>query len=49
MSRAKQSLNGREAGSILIVNDLPEQLDLMDSLLRKAGYSVFTAVDGQEA
>ena len=49
MSRAKQSLNGREAGSILIVNDLPEQLDLMDSLLRKAGYSVFTAADGQEA
>ena len=49
MSSAKQSINGREAGSVLIVNDLPEQLGLMDSLLRKAGYSVITAADGQEA
>jgi PAS domain S-box-containing protein len=49
MSSAKQSLNGRGAGSVLIVNDLPEQLGLMDSLLRKAGYAVFTAADGQEA
>src|SRR5512134_1038796 len=49
MSSAKQSINGREAGSVLIVNDLPEQLSLMDSLLRKAGYLVITAVDGQEA
>ncbi len=49
MSSAKQSIIGREAGSVLIVNDLPEQLSLMDRLLRKAGYSVITAVDGQEA
>ena len=49
MSSVKQSLNGRGAGSVLIVNDLPEQLSLMDNLLRKAGYSVLTAVDGQEA
>lgn len=49
MSSAKQSIIGREAGSVLIVNDLPEQLGLMDSLLRKAGYSVITAADGQEA
>ena len=49
MSSAKQSINGREAGSVLIVNDLPEQLGLMDRLLRKAGYSVITAVDGEEA
>ena len=49
MSSAKQSINGREAGSVLIVNDLPEQLSLMDNLLRKAGYAVLTAVDGQEA
>lgn len=49
MSSAKQFISGREAGSVLIVNDLPEQLGLMDSLLRKAGYSVLTAVDGQEA
>jgi PAS domain S-box-containing protein len=49
MSSAKQSINGREAGSVLIVNDLPEQLSLMDNLLRKAGYEVITAADGQEA
>jgi DNA-binding response OmpR family regulator len=49
MSSAKQSISGREAGSVLIVNDLPEQLSLMDNLLRKAGYEVITAVDGQEA
>jgi PAS domain S-box-containing protein len=49
MSSAKQSIIGREAGSVLIVNDLPEQLSLMDRLLRKAGYSVITAADGQEA
>ncbi len=49
MSSAKQSIDGREAGSVLIVNDLPEQLGLMDRLLRKAGYSVITAADGQEA
>lgn len=42
-------MNGRGAGSVLIVNDLPEQLGLMDSLLRKAGYAVLTAADGQEA
>ncbi|MCA1575375.1 MAG: PAS domain S-box protein [Acidobacteria bacterium] len=34
---------------MLIVNDIPEQLGLMDSLLRKAGYEVITASDGQEA
>ena len=34
---------------VLIVNDLPEQLMLMEALLRKAGYSVFTAEDGLEA
>ena len=49
MSSVKASTNGHEAGSVLIVNDLPEQLSLMDSLLRKAGYSVFTAADGLEA
>ena len=49
MSSAKQSIIGREAGSVLIVNDLPEQLSLMDRLLRKAGYSVITAVNGEEA
>jgi len=49
MHRANHSNNGRHDDSILIVNDVPEQLRLMDSLLRKAGYSVFTAEDGLEA
>lgn len=35
--------------SVLIVNDVPDQLTLMGGLLRKAGYSVLTAEDGLEA
>lgn len=46
--RGAQSSNGHDENSILIVNDVPEQLRLMDGLLRKAGYSVFTAEDGVE-
>jgi PAS domain S-box-containing protein len=38
--------NGREDNSVLIVNDDPDQLKLMGSLLAKAGYSIVTAVDG---
>ncbi|HET8780787.1 MAG TPA: PAS domain S-box protein [Pyrinomonadaceae bacterium] len=38
--------NGHEDNSVLIVNDDPDQLKLMGSLLAKAGYSVVTAVDG---
>lgn len=38
--------NGHEDNSVLIVNDDPDQLKLMRSLLSKAGYSVVTAVDG---
>lgn len=49
MSSAKLSPNGQEAGSVLIVNDLPEQLSLMETLLRNAGYVVFKAADGLEA
>ena len=37
-----------EDNFILIVNDEPDQLTLMGSLLRKAGYSVLTAEDGIE-
>ena len=48
MQRVSQSQNGHQEQSILIVNDEPEQLLLMDSLLRKAGYSVFTAEDGKQ-
>lgn len=40
--------NGHEDNSVLIVNDEPDQLTLMGGLLRKAGYSVFTAEDGLE-
>ena len=49
VQRVDHSTNGREADSVLIVNDTPEQLSLMGSLLRKAGYSVFTAENGKEA
>jgi len=38
--------NGHEDNSVLIVNDDPDQLKLMGSLLAKAGYSIVTAVDG---
>src|SRR5436190_5563651 len=41
-----QVSSGHEDNSVLIVNDIPEQLGLMESLLKKAGYSVFTAEDG---
>jgi PAS domain S-box-containing protein len=37
---------GHEDNSVLIVNDDPDQLRLMSSLLGKAGYAVMTAVDG---
>jgi PAS domain S-box-containing protein len=40
--------NGREDNSVLIVNDEPDQLRLMHSLLNKAGYTVLTADDGVE-
>jgi PAS domain S-box-containing protein len=40
--------NGREDNSVLIVNDEPDQLRLMHTLLNKAGYSVLTADDGRE-
>jgi PAS domain S-box-containing protein len=40
--------NGHEENSVLIVNDEPDQLTLMGSLLRKAGYAVLTAADGIE-
>jgi len=47
--RGTQFSDGHDDNSVLIVNDLPEQLLLMQGLLRKAGYSVFTAEDGLEA
>jgi PAS domain S-box-containing protein len=41
--------SGQDDNSVLIVNDFPEQLVLMENLLRKAGYSVIVAEDGVEA
>lgn len=50
MRRAQYSKNGHgDDSAVLIVNDVREQLELMDGLLRKAGYSVLTAEDGREA
>jgi PAS domain S-box-containing protein len=46
---AAQISYGHDENSILVVNDVPEQLQLMNSLLRKAGYSVLTAEDGVQA
>jgi PAS domain S-box-containing protein len=40
--------NGHDDNSVLIVNDEPDQLKLMGTLLHKAGYSVLTAEDGVE-
>ncbi|MGH9874852.1 MAG: PAS domain S-box protein [Pyrinomonadaceae bacterium] len=47
--RGAQFSDGHDDNSVLIVNDLPEQLMLMQGLLRKAGYRVLTAEDGLEA
>lgn len=47
--RGAQFSDGHDDYSVLIVNDLPEQLMLMEGLLSKAGYSVLTAEDGLEA
>ncbi|HJX89300.1 MAG TPA: PAS domain S-box protein [Pyrinomonadaceae bacterium] len=41
-----QISSGHDDNSVLIVNDAPEQLGLMQRLLVKAGYLVFTAEDG---
>ena len=38
--------NGHEDNSVLIVNDEPDQLQLMRNLLNKAGFAVVTADDG---
>ncbi|HEX6648774.1 MAG TPA: PAS domain S-box protein [Pyrinomonadaceae bacterium] len=38
--------NGHEDNSVLIINDEPDQLRLMSSLLHKAGYTVLSAEDG---
>ena len=50
MLRGSYSKNGHDdQHTVLLVNDLRDQLDLMNAALRKAGYFVFTAEDGQQA
>jgi PAS domain S-box-containing protein len=49
MRRVHYSNNGHREDTVLVVNDIPEQLSLMGTLLRKAGYAVLTAGDGLEA
>lgn len=48
MSRGNHSTNGHHKHSVLIVNDLAEQLELMQVALGKAGYIVFRAENGRE-
>jgi PAS domain S-box-containing protein len=50
MLRGNYSKNGHDGEhTVLVVNDLPDQLELMNAALRKAGYCVFTAEDGHQA
>lgn len=48
MDMGNYSKNGHRDHSVLVVNDLSDQLELMNTALRKAGYRVFSAEDGQE-
>jgi len=48
MLQGNPSNNGHDKHSVLIVNDLTDQLELMHSALHKAGYTVFTAENGRE-
>lgn len=48
MGNQSKNGNGHDKHSVLIVNDLAEQLELMDAALCKAGYTVFTAENGRE-
>jgi CheY-like chemotaxis protein len=49
MKGGNYSRNRNQEATILVVNDLRAQLDLMNSALRKAGYCTFTAEAGCEA
>ena len=48
MTMGNHSNNGHNKHSVLIVNDLEDQLEMMNTVLSQAGYSVFTAEDGRE-
>jgi putative two-component system response regulator len=41
--------NGKPAGTVLVVDDLDTNLDLLERMLSAQGYNVRTAHDGQEA
>src|SRR6267143_3585518 len=34
--------------TVLLVNDMPDQLEMMEHLLHESGYATLTAVDGRE-
>jgi len=38
----------KDETTLLVINDLPDQLELISTLLRNAGYRVLTAGDGHE-
>jgi CheY-like chemotaxis protein len=42
-------MSGREQPKILVVDDIPENVRLLDAVLRPHGYDVVTAADGTEA
>ena len=48
MARGNHSQNGHNKYSVLIVNDLTDQLELMNITLCNAGYTVFTAENGRD-
>ena len=47
-SRMIAPIESNAQNTILVVNDVPDQVVLMSTLLRQAGYSVLTAFDGYE-
>lgn len=48
MMKGNHSENGDGRHSVLIVNDLSDQLELMNTALCRAGFTVFTAENGRE-
>jgi PleD family two-component response regulator len=43
------SCHGGDTLKVLIADDDPDQLDLMDYALRREGYTVLAAINGQQA
>ena len=42
-------MDRRDDGRILVVDDIPENVRLLDAVLAPRGYDVLTAVSGKEA